>query len=184
GNFYNATPGGLSYTPDRSRQAFIDETNRTHSLRFTWQATARQKVNFSYDIQNTCLCHVGLTALLAPEASQIRYYSNPNYLIQGKWNFVANSKLLFEAGSTTLIFDWPNLKQPGSENDIPILEQATNYRYNAATYATYGHRIADQSNQRFSLSYVTGSHAVKAGLFMQEGWHRWQYGDPSPLSGI
>lgn len=184
GNFYNKTPGGLFYTPDTSRQAFIDERNRTHSLRLTWQATEKQKVNLSYDIQNTCLCHVGLTALLAPEASQIRYYANPNYLIQGKWSFVASSRLLFEAGSTTLIFDWPNLKQPGSEQAIPVLEASTNYRYNAATYATYGHRIADQSNQRASVSYVTGSHAFKAGVFMQEGWHRWQYGDPTPLTGL
>jgi carboxypeptidase family protein/TonB-dependent receptor-like protein len=175
GDFYNKTQGSMFYTPDPSRQAFIDETNRTHSFRFTYQASQRHKLNFSYDLQDTCLCHVGLTGQLAPEASQIRYYHDPNYLLQAKWNFVATNKLLIEAGSTTLIFDWPNLRQPGAETAISILEQSTNYRYNAAQINSYGHRIADQSNQRFSISYVTGSHALKTGVFLQEGWHRHEY---------
>src|SRR4051812_43928746 len=103
GNFYNKTQGSMFYTPDPTRQAYIDETNRTSSIRFTYQASQRNKLNLSYDIQNTCLCHVGLTSLLAPEASQARYYANPNYLLQAKWNFIASNKLLVEAGTTTLI---------------------------------------------------------------------------------
>jgi hypothetical protein len=175
GNFYNQTQGSMFYTPDPNRQAFIDETNRTHSIRFTYQASQRNKLNFSYDIQDTCLCHVGLTSQLAPEASQIRYYHNPNYLLQAKWNFVASNRVLVEAGNTTLIFDWPNYRQEGAENARSILEQSNAFRYNAAQMTSYGHRIADQSNQRFSVSYVTGSHAFKTGLFLQEGWHRWEY---------
>jgi hypothetical protein len=175
GDFYNKTQGSMFHTPDPNRQAFIDETNRTHSFRFTYQASQRNKLNFSYDLQDTCLCHVGLTGQLAPEASQIRYYHDPNYLLQAKWNFVATNRLLIEAGSTTLIFDWPNLRQPGAETAISVLEQSTNYRYNAAQINSYGHRIADQSNQRFSISYVTGSHALKTGVFLQEGWHRHEY---------
>jgi hypothetical protein len=175
GNFYNKTQGTMFYTADPGRQAYIDETNRTHSFRFTYQASQRNKLNFSYDVQDTCLCHVGLTAQLAPEASQIRYYHDPNYLLQVKWNFVASNRLLFEAGNTTLIFDWPNLRQAGAETAISILEQSKNYRYNSAQISSYGHRIADQSNQRFSVSYVTGSHAFKTGLFLQEGWHRHEY---------
>jgi len=183
GNFYNKTQGSMVYTPDPSRQAYIDETNRTHSFRFTYQASKRNKINFSYDLQDTCLCHVSLTSQLAPEASQIRYYHNPNYLLQAKWNFVASNKVLIEAGNTTLIFDWPNLRQPGAENAISILEQSTAYRYNAAQISSYGHRIADQSNQRFSVTYVTGSHAFKTGLFMQEGWHRHEYDIGGPIAG-
>jgi len=183
GDFYNATQNSLFYTPDKSRQAFIDESNRTDSVRFTWQASARNKLNFSYDIQETCLCHVSLTGLLAPEASQIRYYKDPNYLIQGKWNFVVNNRVLFEAGSTTLVFDWPNYRQPGTELAIPVTEASTGYQYGAAIISSTGHRIADQSNQRVALSYVTGSHAFKTGLTLQEGWHRHQFGEPDLTSG-
>src|SRR5438309_4801352 len=128
GDYYDATQNSLFYTPDKSRQAFIDEGNRTNSLRLTWQASSRNKINLSYDIQNTCLCHVGLTGLLAPEASQVRFYKNPNYLIQGKWNFVVNNRMLFEAGSTTLMFDWPNYRQPGTETAIPVTEASTAYQ--------------------------------------------------------
>ena len=184
GNFYNSTQGTMFYTADTSRQAYIDEKNRTHSVRFTYQASRRHKLNFSYDLQNTCLCHVSLTSLLAPEASQARYYANPNYLLQGKWSFVASNKLLVEAGNTTLIFDWPNYRQAGAETAISILEQSRNYRYNAAQISSYGHRIADQSNQRVSVSYVTGSHAFKTGLFMQEGWHRHEYDINGPIPGM
>lgn len=126
---------------------------------------------------------MSLTSQLAPEASQIRYYHNPNYLLQAKWNFVASNKVLIEAGNTTLIFDWPNLRQPGAENAISTLEQSTAYRYNAAQISSHGHRIADQSNQRFSVTYVTGSHAFKTGLFMQEGWHRHEYDIGGPIGG-
>jgi len=184
GNFYNKTQGSLFYTPDASQQAYIDEKNRTHSIRFTYQASRRNKLNFSWDLQDTCLCHVSLTSLLAPEASQVRYYHNPNYLLQGKWSFIANSRLLFEAGNTTLIFDWPNYRQVGAETAISILELSNNYRYNAAQISSYGHRIADQSNQRASMSYVTGSHAFKTGLFMQEGWHRHEYDINGPIPGM
>src|SRR5262245_55579266 len=184
GNFYNLTQGTLFYTPDPSQQAYIDEKNRTHSIRFTYQASRRNKLNFSWDLQDTCLCHVSLTSLLAPEASQVRYYHNPNYLLQGKWSFIANSRLLFEAGNTTLIFDWPNYRQLGAETAVSILELSNNYRYNAAQISSYGHRIADQSNQRASMSYVTGSHAFKTGLFMQEGWHRHEYDINGPIPGM
>jgi hypothetical protein len=51
----------------------------------------RNKLNFSYDIQDTCLCRVSLTGLLAPEASEVRYYKDPNYLLQGKWKVYSAS---------------------------------------------------------------------------------------------
>ena len=183
GNFYNATQDTLFYTRDLNRQAYIDEGNLTNSLRLTWQASTRNKINLSYDIQNTCLCHVSLTGLLSPEASQVRYYKNPNYLIQGKWNFVVNNRMLVEAGSTTLMFDWPNYRQPGTETAIPVIEASLGYQYGAAIISSTGHRIADQSNQRVTVSYVTGSHAFKTGMTMQEGWHRHQFGEPELTSG-
>jgi len=89
------------------------------------KASRLNKLNFSWDLQDTCLCHVSLTSLLAPEASQVRYYHNPNYLLQGKWSFIANSRLLFEAGNTTLIFDWPNYLQPETGNAISISDSST-----------------------------------------------------------
>jgi hypothetical protein len=182
-DYFNATEGTPFYTPDLSRRAINDEHSVIDDVRFTWQASQRNKINFAYEIQNTCGCHWYLTALQAPEAVPLNHYANPNYNMQLKWSFPATDRLLFEAADLTLIFDWPNDRQPGTENAISILEQSRNYRYNAAAVTGYGHRIADQSNQRFTMSYVTGSHAFKAGMTMQEGWHRWQYGEPYLNSG-
>jgi hypothetical protein len=182
-DYFNATEGAPLYTPDKNRRAINDEHSIIDDVRFTYQASQRNKLNFAYEIQNTCGCHWYLTALQAPEAVPLNHYANPNYNLQAKWSFPATNKLLFEAADLTLIFDWPNFRQPGTDNAISILEASTNYRYNAALVTGYGHRIADQSNQRFTMSYVTGSHAFKAGLTMQEGWHRHQYGEPTDNSG-
>jgi hypothetical protein len=184
GDYADATEGGPLYTPNLSKRAVNNETNITDGVRFTYQLSARNKFSLSYDHQDTCLCHTGLTALLAPEASQTRYYKDPNYLVQAKWSFPATNKLLLEAADTSLIFDWPNYRvSEANATAIPTVEASTNFTYNAPIYSNTGHREADQSNQRFTMSYVTGSHAFKAGATMQEGWHYWQYGEPTVLSG-
>lgn len=173
GNFYNANQGGRTYVADSSKRAYLNDHNQSDNIRFTWQATPKQKVNLHWDIQDNCVCHTGLTALLAPEATPIWRF-HPNYILQGSWSYPVTNKLLFEAGNTSLIFDWPNLRQEDEGvtiDTISILEQATNYRYNSSI-AGYGNRLSKQSNQRFSMSYVTGSHNFKAGLFLQEGWRR------------
>lgn len=173
GTYYNKTQGTFTYTPDLDRQGYVNDTNRDNNIRFTWQASEKNKFNISYAIQNNCVCHTGLTGQLAPEAV-VRWQFEPNYLIQASWSYPLTNKLLFEAGNTSLIFDWPNIRQfeEGVTFDtISILEQSTNYRYNASV-AGYGNRLSKQSNQRASVSYVTGSHNLKVGMFLQEGWRR------------
>ena len=182
GDYYNKTPDTLFYTPDYSRQAYFDEHNLTAGVRVTWQASPKNKFDLSYDVQDSCICHSGLTSLWAPETAQLLYYKSPNYLIQAKWSNTHSNKLLLEAAGTTLIFDWTNPPEPNA-GTIPIIDASNNYQYNAGQINTLGHRIADQSNQRFDVSYVTGSHAFKTGIQMQEGWHRWQYGEPTLLTG-
>lgn len=173
GTYYNRTQGTFVYTPDFDRQGYINDANRDNNIRFTWQASQKNKFNISYAIQNNCVCHTGLTGQIAPEAV-VRWQFEPNYLVQASWSYPMTSKLLLEAGHTSLIFDWPNIRQfdEGVTFDtISILENANNYRYNASV-AGYGNRVSKQSNQRASLSYVTGSHNFKAGFFGQQGWRR------------
>jgi len=170
GNYFNATQGTPVYTPDKSRQAEQYERNYTNGARFTWQASEKNKFNLSYDIENSKLCQ-SCTALLAPEATWVTYYANPDYLIQSKWTNIANRRLMFELANSTLIFKWPNFRREESKTSISILEAATGYRYNGPLASSIGNRTASESNQRGNIFYVTGSHSFRVGFTSQEGWH-------------
>lgn len=140
-------------------------------MRLTWQPAPKHKINISYELQDNCVCHTGLTAQISPEAV-VRWRFHPNYLITGTWNYPVTNKVLIEAGTTSLNFDWPNLRQEGVTPDtISVVESSISYRYRAAL-SSYGNKYTPQSNQRFSVSYITGSHSFKTGLFLQEGWRR------------
>ncbi len=186
--YYNATQGtypginpntGLAYpqgvtfyTPDLNRRSTVDEHNRTHTLRSTWQASQNNKFVFSVDVENNCDCKVGVSTG-AETASAIRWsFANPNYLTQAVWRHPISSRLLIDAGVTTLIFNFPTLRQPGvGLHDIAISDTTLGIAYNALGVNTYsyGYHHSSQSNQKFDVSYITGSHSFKVGLFTQEG---------------
>jgi hypothetical protein len=171
GNYENATRESWFYTPDLTRQAIRDDVNRSHNVRLTWQASQKNKLNISYELQDNCVCHSGLNANVSPEAV-VRWRFHPNYFITTTWNYPLTSNILFEAAGGVLNFDWPNFRQDGVTTEtVSVLEQTTGYRYRAAA-ASYGNKYTPQANQRFSMSYVTGSHHFKAGVNTQQGWRR------------
>jgi hypothetical protein len=181
-DFYNQTQNTPFYTPDLSRPAPQQQDNVSGGLRFTYQAAAKDKINFSYDIQHTNLC-LGCSPLVAPEATYETRYANPNYLLQAKWTHLASNKLLWEVADSTLIFNWPNTRKPEALG-ISILNGNTGFRYNAPLASSLGERVASESNQRGSVSYVTGSHAFKVGFSTQEAWHHAAYDDGGGAPGI
>ena len=82
------------------------------------------------------------------------------------------NNILFDAAAGVLNFDWPNFRQDGVTTDtISVLEQTTGYRYRAAAQS-YGNKYTPQANQRFGMSYVTGTHHFKTGVSLQQGWRR------------
>ena len=81
----------------------------------------KDKLNISYDIQHSDLC-LDCSPLIAPEATYTTSYANPNYLLQGKWTHLASNKLIWELANSTLIFNWPNYRQPEAANAISDLE--------------------------------------------------------------
>jgi len=179
GTFPGLTPAGTPfptgvtfYTPDLDRRSVVDEVNRTHTLRSTWQASQKDKFIFSVDVENNCDCHVGVSATSDP-ASVIRWsFANPNYLTQAIWNHPVSSKLLINAGVTTLIFNFPTLRQEGvGPHDIAINDQTLGINYGSLGVNTYsyGFHISSQSNQKFDVSYITGSHNFKIGVFTMQG---------------
>jgi hypothetical protein len=182
-DYFNLTQNTPFYTPDLSRPAIQQQDNRSAGVRFTYQVASKDKLNVSYDIQHTDLC-LGCSPLVAPEATYTTSYANPNYLLQAKWTHLASNKMIWELANSTLIFNWPNQRKPEAANAISILNGNTGFRYNAPLASSLGQRVASESNQRGSVSYVTGSHAFKVGFTTQEAWHHAWYDDNGPGAGI
>lgn len=183
GIFHNATQDGWLFTPDTSRPGYSDFLQRSQSMRLTWQATARNKIRLFFDYQNHCDCHRGLDTgsagngtPTAPEAAHYRRYW-PNNVPQATWSFPATNRLLIEAGVSARLFNWTNMREPGvTENTISVTEASNNFLYRAAP--NYGEHLSTQANQRFAVSYITGSHAFKTGVVVLQEWRR-QTDDPN-----
>jgi hypothetical protein len=171
---FNLTQGTPIFTPDLSRPAVRIEHNLSDNLRLTWQASAKNKLNFYVDNQNDCQCRP-FTAIVAPEAA-VAFRFKPAILNQVTWNAPLSNKVLIEAGVTYHVCHWDNFAEPEVKpTDISILENSTGFRYNAGTLTSggvtgYGPHNCGQANERFAMSYVTGSHAFKTGAFMLQGW--------------
>ncbi len=178
--FYNLNQGTAlwyQYTPDLSRPGYAKEWYESKALRVTLKAGERSKFNFFADPQRDCHCPA-LTAsgsLNAPEAF-FSYRLRPAGLYQMTWNAPVTNKLLFEAGVSRADGSWPTYRQPEvSVNDVSVLEQSTGIRYNSGSPlgVTYSPTQAvPRLSERFSASYVTGSHAVKAGFQLEQTYLR------------
>ena len=166
GIFYNLTPHSPFYTPDSSRPGERWESFESYATRLTWQVSPKNKVGVFVNPQPRCDCR--RPGNLAPEAQTI-YDFWPQGLYQTSWTAPVTSRLLLEAGFSFTQSYYTNPRQPDvTADDISIVEQSTGLRYNAAntlrTFTT-SHRIA----QRFAVSYITGSHSFKTGIYQQEG---------------
>jgi hypothetical protein len=172
GNYFNLTQDSWFYTPDLSRPAYTNDYNRDFHLRLTWQATTKQKINVADYYQYNCACFIGMTGSIAPEAAAAHYYK-PNHMTQATWVYPVTSRLLLEAGANRLRTVLNQRRQPGVTTDhISVLELSNNYLYRSKAAGfenNYGFTPQWQATQRFSASYVTGSHAFKAGFNLQEG---------------
>jgi hypothetical protein len=177
--YFNRTQDTLFYAPDFSRRGFRRYYSTDYTARFTWQAAARHKLNFLHSQQFNCHCATAASAVVAPEAANFGFL-RPT-VTQATWSFPAGGRLLFEAGATLGTNPQDLVPLPGvTRDDISVLELSNNLRYGSRVATGTGRVTAykyndlpnysNQANQRFSVQYVTGSHAFKAGLFLQEGW--------------
>jgi hypothetical protein len=181
-----AALGGRIYVADLSRPGYTSSPQVEGSGRLTWQATPKQKVNAFVSKEYFCNCFIGVSAARSPEATaMLRRYP---LLMQGKWVYPATSKLFFEAGVAVQRLNLPGERPEGvGATDIPYAELSTGLRYNALAGPTlvgaaniYGQYTNHTANELFSVSYVTGSHAFKAGVTNLQGWQDFDY-DYSPI---
>ena len=170
GLFFNTTQGTPFYTP--GAPAFYQDWLKSQAVRMTWQLSPRNKLNGHADPQNYMTRGQGDNT--APEAHTC-WYMWPVGIYQASWTSPVTSKLLLEAAGGVTDGRFPCTRENVTSTfdfvvkptDVSITESSTGLVYNAkSSYAP----INDQYRyaQRFSASYVTGSHAYKAGIQLQE----------------
>jgi hypothetical protein len=171
---YNADPN--SYTFKSNGIPVVQHNSyRDASLRLTWQATPKNKFSFSMDDENNCVCNSSSANLfgstnpvLAEEASAGGHYE-PNNVYQITWTSPLSSKLLFQGGLTVYQASWPFYSQKDAAADgISVTDNGLGITYRAPTARLQALR-SPQQNGRFAVSYITGAHQYKVGMFLQHG---------------
>ena len=172
GIFFNSTQGTPVYTPDLERPAYNKEWLKSLGGRITWQASDTHKISGFADVQSFQVRGYGGNN--APEAIT-GWVFWPAGLYQATWTAPVTNRLLFEAGWSLTKNGFTYNREEITElygffvdeTDVSILETSTGLRYNAKS-RYYNRNDQDRYVERFSMSYVTGSHAFKTGLQWQQ----------------
>ena len=158
--------------------ADFDQWNWSVLGRVTWQISPRNKVNVHHDRQQRASNPAG-SATVSPEAGT-SHINDPQYLTQFTWNSPVSNRFLLEAGATLYRTDWysaPAAPVPAGVYSTVDLSRNLTIRAPTTMYNTFH----AQRNVRFSVSYVTGSHAFKVGLQDMWGHRNWIADTPGEI---
>jgi hypothetical protein len=156
---------------DGSRAFRQSQGNYSAVTRLTYAATSRDKIRFYLDRQFNGEDFNGFNTLptTTPEASSDAF--GLGWVPQIKWTQTTTNKLLLEAGLSYYTQDYEQTCRPTvGPRDVAQLEQ-TNNRLSGACGSTippYTSWTKSYSGGA-SASYITGSHAFKAGMTTQWG---------------
>jgi hypothetical protein len=180
--FYPGQPGtpyaSLSYAQVAQQlgvplqQAAAFDWNRTHAGRITYNLNSKNRFNIYGDIQKNCRCTTGpFTGANAIEQER-GWDWYPSGVVQATWTAPLTSRLLLDAGGSWQTANWVNFSEQGvTQYDRSMLELSTNYRYGATTLLTAPKARTGRSAERFSVSYVTGTHNFKAGTTIEQAFN-------------
>ena len=175
--FYNknaGNPNAWTYEPDTARRGSNENTIRNGIGRLTWQATPKHKFGVLADVTRICDCTRSLTAALSPEANMNNYQiDSPKRQLLGEWTSPLSNRVLVEAVYLNHVHRAGRLRENiffptgTTARMIRVTEQSTGFAYRAttATMDTWNY----QNFWRASLSYITGAHALKAGIDSEAG---------------
>jgi len=165
--FYSKDPLAWTFNPDTTRQAADTQVHRNYAVRLTWQASARNKINFSYEKDRRITPLRRVAANVSPEATTYTPFY-PNAITTVTWRVPVNSKLLLDTGFMRYVQDWDERRQINPAVDfgtISVTEDSTGQIYRAST--VYGHNFDNPLTVRSSMAYVTGTHSYKTGFMLR-----------------
>jgi len=177
--FYPGQPGSpyanIGYTDPsfgEPKPASSFDWYRNHAGRITAQVTSKDRVNFYADLQKSCRCTTGPFTGANSIESERGWDWYPSGVVQGTWTRPVSSRLLLEAGLSWQTANWVNFAEEGvTQNDRSILETTTQYRYGANSLLTAPKARTGRSAERFTASYVTGTHNIKVGVTDEQAFN-------------
>jgi len=187
----NAGIWGENYAADLSTPPLnLINWTRNANVRFTLQATQKNKVNFFWDEGYTC--QDPCDGSVAPWTARDGWWSgqvHPARLMQASWTNPLTNVILLEAGlsANRQLYDFSHHRYWEPNPDIPRVVEfgattgfnfATNAPLNSTNFAIFGipsgpwadgigglaeSRALNDWRPRASISYVTGTHNAKFG---------------------
>ena len=193
-NLYDNLNAGNPSAWTWARSNLVSVRNSTSktmdAVRFTWQATQKNKFGFYIDYTKNCSAGAyktggsqcrepgdgwiatgpGVTpgtATVSPESGTI--WDAPAKIIQGSWTSPFSNHVLLETGYSAFYTDNGDPRPYGVLTDfIPVTEQSTGVGVPFANFIYRGFNPAPSTFQkhatwRAAMSYVSGSHNMKWG---------------------
>jgi Carboxypeptidase regulatory-like domain len=167
--FYESNQSTFVFTPDLSRPGTETQRNVSDDLRLTWQMSPRNKLSGYLNISPRRTEHWTLVSTLQPDASNLQRLPDNNFESL-TFRSTVTSKLLFEAagGKTTETWTREPVEDSKTSTGYPVTELNTGVSFRAYP-ANFSRNFTSLRSYRSSLTYVTGSHALKTGMTLQEG---------------
>ena len=196
GMFFNANANQVNQFRyvSTGEQAIIHQDQQMLQTRFTYQASQRNKIGFTYDLEALCSCPNQISATVSPEASVDRRFPLQRF-VQTDWNNPVSSRLLLEASAIHRVERWGAMHLQTGKGDnidaiapgmVPVVDNPSlatggslNYRAFAGANG-FNNSWNWNLHYRGALSYVTGSHNFKVGFNNAYGHHEnTSYTDPT-----
>ena len=164
-------PDVWTYAPDPGdRRPSNDSTFKDFTVRFMWQATPRNKIAVTWTEQPQCFCLETISATVTPDASVRRAYTIRNVIAD--WMSPVTNRVLLEAAA--IPYRYQRVTRRLSEFTNPAMVSVVDQGLGNLVYrAPQGTNNAPSpfrdteyitSFYRAAASYITGSHAFKAGF--------------------
>jgi hypothetical protein len=167
--FYESDQSTFVFTPDFTRPGTETQRNISDDIRLTWQMSPRNKLSGYANIGPRYTDHWTLVSTLQPDASNLQNLPKNNFETM-TFRSTVSSKLLFEAAFGNMTETWTRepVDDSVTSHGYPVTELNTGISFRAYPN-TFSSNYTSLRSYRSSLTYVTGSHAAKVGMTLQEG---------------
>jgi hypothetical protein len=167
--FYESDQSTFAFTPDTSRPGTETQRSVSDDVRLTWQMSPRNRLSGYWSIAPRYTNHWTLASTLQPDASNLQNLPVNNFETF-TFRSTVSSRVLFEAGLGITNETWTRepVEDSSTSRGYPVTELNTGISFRAYP-ANLSSNYTSLRSYRTSLAYVTGSHAFKAGMTLQEG---------------